>query len=118
MNQGPLNLRIRHVQNVVVLDLTGRLIMGDADTALRGAVHDLLDGGAKKLAINLADIKSIDSSTVGSLSSAWTTSKKAGAACKIYAVPTKVTLVLKISRLDTVLQVLEDEASVLTSFPA
>jgi anti-sigma B factor antagonist len=118
MNQGPLNLRIRRVQNVVILDLTGRLIMGDADTALRGAVHELLDGGAKKLAINLAEVKYIDSSGVGSLASAWTTSKKAGAVCKIYAVPKKVMLVLKISRLDTVLQVLEDEASVLTSFQA
>jgi anti-sigma B factor antagonist len=118
MDQGPLNLRIRHVQNVVILDLTGRLIMGDADMALRRTVHDLLDGGAKKLAINLAEIKYIDSSGVGSLASAWTTSKKAGATCRIYAVPKKVMLVLKISRLDSVLQVLEDEASVLTSYSA
>jgi anti-sigma B factor antagonist len=116
MNQGPLSLRIRNVRNVVILDLTGRLIMGDADMSLRSTVHDLLSGGAKSLAINLAEIKYIDSSGVGSLAAAWTTSKKAGAICRLYAVPKKVMLVLKISRLDSVLQVLEDEAAVLNSF--
>jgi anti-sigma B factor antagonist len=118
MNQGPLSLRIRHVENVVILDLTGRLIMGDADLSLRSTVHELLDGGAKNLALNLAEIKYIDSSGIGSLAAAWTTSKKAGANCRLYAIPKKVMLVLKISRLDTVLRVLEDEAAVLNSFPA
>jgi anti-sigma B factor antagonist len=118
MNQGPMSLRIRNVKNVVILDLTGRLIMGDADAALRTTVHEVLDGGAKNLAINLAEIKYIDSSGIGSLAAAWTTSKKAGAHCRLYAIPKKVMLVLKISRLDSVLQVLEDEAKVLESFPA
>jgi anti-sigma B factor antagonist len=118
MNQGPLSLRIRNVRNAVILDLTGRLIMGDAEMSLRSAVHELLDKGTKNLAINLAEIKYIDSSGIGSLAAAWTTSKKAGANCRLYAIPKKVMLVLKISRLDSVVQVLEDEASCLNSFSA
>jgi anti-sigma B factor antagonist len=118
MSQGALSLRIRNVKNVAILDLTGRLIMGEAEMSLRSAVHGLVDGGTKNLALNLAEVKYIDSSGIGSLASIWTTSKKAGANCKLYAVPKKVMLVLKISRLDTVVQVLEDEATVVSSFPA
>jgi anti-sigma B factor antagonist len=117
MTQGPMDLQIRNVRNVVILDLNGRLIMGEAEMSLRSAVHNLLDGGTKNLAINLSEVKYIDSSGIGSLAAAWTTSKKMGANCRLFAIPTKVRLMLKISRLDTVFQVLEDEASALNSFP-
>ncbi|MGE5327076.1 MAG: STAS domain-containing protein [Deltaproteobacteria bacterium] len=116
MAQGPLDLQIRNVRNVVIVDLDGRLIMGEAEMSLRAAVHSLLDGGTKNLALNLSEIKYIDSSGIGSLAAVWTTSKKAGANCRLFAIPTKVKLMLKISRLDTVFQVLEDEASALSSF--
>lgn len=116
MTQGPLDLQIRHVRNGVVLDLNGRLIMGEAEMSLRTAIHSLLDGGTKNLALNLSEIKYIDSSGIGSLAAVWTTSKKAGANCRLFAIPIKVKLMLKISRLDTVFQVLEDEASALSSF--
>ena len=116
MNQGPLDLQIRNVRNVVILDLNGRLIMGESEMSLRSAIHSLLDGGTKNLAINLAEIKYIDSSGIGSLAAAWTTSKKMGANCKLFAIPSKVRLMLKISRLDSVFQVLDDEASALNSF--
>ena len=85
-------------------------------TARKYAQRSLLEGGTKNLAINLADIKYIDSSGIGSLAAAWTTSKKMGANCRLFGIPTKVKLMLKISRLDTVFQVLEDEASALSSF--
>jgi anti-sigma B factor antagonist len=118
MNQGPLILRIRNIRNVAIIDLTGRLIMGDAEMSLRSTVHELLDGGTRNLAINLAEVKYIDSSGIGSLAAAWTTAKKAGANCRLYAIPKKVMLVLKISRLDSVVKILEDEASALKSFTA
>lgn len=116
--QSPLSLRVRKIRDVAILDLTGRLIMGDAELSLRSTVHELVDGGTKNLAINLAEIKYIDSSGIGSLAAAWTTSKKAGTNCRLYAIPKKVMLVLKISRLDSVVRILEDEASVLKSFAA
>jgi anti-anti-sigma factor len=116
MNEGALSLRTRHVKDVVILDLTGRLIMGESELCFRNAVHQLVDGGTKNLAFNLAEVKYIDSSGIGSLASVWTTSKKAGAVCRLYSVPKKVMLVLKISRLDTVLQIFEDEAGAVNSF--
>jgi anti-sigma B factor antagonist len=118
MASGPMTLQIRNVRNVVILDLDGRLIMGEAATTLRNAVHSLLEGGKKNLAINLADIKYIDSSGIGSLAAAWTTSRKMGANCKLFAIPKKVMLMFKISHLDTVFHILEDEATALNSFGA
>jgi anti-sigma B factor antagonist len=111
-----MTLQIRNVRNVVILDLDGRLIMGEAEMSLRSAVHSLLEGGKKNLAINLADIKYIDSSGIGSLAAAWTTSRKMGANCKLYAIPKKVMLMFKISHLDTVFHILEDETTALNSF--
>ena len=61
MNQGPMDLQIRNVRNVVILDLTGRLIMGEPERSLRSTVHNLLDTGSRNFAINLAEIKYIDS---------------------------------------------------------
>lgn len=118
MNQGPMDLQIRNVRNVVILDLTGRLIMGEPERSLRSTVHNLLDTGSRNFAINLAEIKYIDSCGIGSLAAIWTTSRKAGANCKLFAIPKKVLLMLKISHLDTVFQVLEDESAALNSFTA
>jgi anti-sigma B factor antagonist len=118
MNQGPMDLQVRNVRNVVILDLAGRLIMGEPEKSLRSTVHSLLETGSKNLAINLAEIKYIDSCGIGSLAAAWTTSRKAGANCKLFGIPKKVLLMLKISHLDTVFEALEDEAAALNSFTA
>jgi anti-sigma B factor antagonist len=118
MNQGPMDLQIRNVRNVVILDLAGRLIMGEPERSLRGTIHSLLESGNKNLAINLSEIKYIDSSGIGSLAAVWTTSQKAGANCKLFAIPQKVQLMFKISRLDTVFKILQDETSAVNSFPA
>ncbi len=118
MSQGAMSLQMRNVRDVVILDLGGRLIMGEAEMSLRKTVHGLLDGGKKNLAINLSEIKYIDSSGIGSLAAIWTTSRKAGAQCKLFGIPKKITLMFKISRLDTVFQIFEDEAGTLGSFSA
>jgi len=114
MSQGPLSVRIRNVGNVVVLELNGRMIMGDAERALRGTVRDLMESGSKTLAFNLSEVKYIDSSGIGCLAAAWTTANRMGARCRLFCVPNKVMLMLKMSRLDTIFEVLPDEASALT----
>ncbi len=118
MSQGAMSLQMRNVRDVVILDLGGRLIMGEAEQSLRKTVHTLLDGGKKNLALNLSEIKYIDSSGIGSLAAIWTTSRKSGASCRLFAIPKKITLMFKISRLDTVFQIYEDEAAALSSFSA
>ncbi len=118
MDQGPMSLHIRNVRNVAILDLDGRLIMGEPANSLRSAIHSLLESGGKNLAINLAEIKYIDSSGIGALAAAWTTSRKMGAQCKLFAIPNKLMLMFKISRLDTVFQIMEDEKAALNSFAA
>lgn len=116
MNQGTLSVRIRNVKDVTVIDLTGRLILGDSEQQLRGTIRDLLESGHKKVAVNLSEVSYIDSSGTGCLVSGWTSAHNLGAQFKMYAVPKKVQLVLKIARLDSVVEMYEDEASVMASF--
>lgn len=114
MTDGPLSVRIRTVGNVVVLDLTGRMIMGEAERALRATVRELVEAGKKNLAFNLSEVKYIDSSGIGCLTAAWISAHRKGARCRLFAVPSKVMLMLKISRLDSIFEVLPDEASALS----
>lgn len=116
MSQGPLTVRIRNVKDAVVFDLTGRLIMGEAESSLRAKVRDLLDAGTTKLAFNLSEIKYIDSSGIGCLAAAWTSANKRKARSRLFAVPSKVMLMLKISRLDSILEILADETSALSNW--
>ena len=116
MNQSPLSVRIRNVDDAVVFDLTGRLIMGEAESALRQKVRDILDSGTQKLAFNLSEIKYIDSSGIGCLAAAWTSANKHKAKSRLYAVPSKVMLMLKISRLDSILEIMSDETSALADW--
>ena len=111
-----LTIEVRNVRDVVVLDLAGRLIMGGGEKALRDTARRLVDGGNKNLAMNMSNVTYIDSSGVGALASAWTSASRIQAKCKLFAVPGKIRLMLKISRLDTVLEIFADEASALASF--
>lgn len=116
MSQGTLSVRVRKVKNVAVMDLTGRLILGDSELALRKTIRDLLEGGQKDLAVNLAEVTYIDSSGIGCLASAWMTCNKNGARFKLFAVPGRVRLMLKMARIDTMIEVFDDETSALSSF--
>jgi anti-sigma B factor antagonist len=116
MSQGSLSVRVRNVKNITVIDLTGRLILGDSERMLRSTIRDLLEGGQKNLAVNLAEVSYIDSSGIGCLASAWMTSNKNGARFKLFAIPSRVRLMLKMSRIDSMIEVFEDEASALSSF--
>jgi anti-sigma B factor antagonist len=116
MSQGTLSVRVRNVKTVAVLDLTGRLILGEGERMLRKTIRDLLEGGQKNLAVNLAEVSYIDSSGIGCLASAWMSANKDGAHLKLFAVPSRVRLMLKMSRIDSMIEVFDDETSALSSF--
>lgn len=114
MRGGPLSVRSRAIGNVTVLDLSGRMIMGEAEKALRATVRELIEAGNKNLAFNLSEVKYIDSSGIGCLAAASVSAHRNGVRCRLFAVPNKVMLMLRISRLDTILEILPDEASALS----
>ena len=78
-----LTIASREVDGVTVLDLSGRITLGEGSVQLRDAIRDLISKGSKSILLNLGDVNYIDSSGLGELVSAFTTSKNQGATLKL-----------------------------------
>ena len=99
-----------------LLDLSGRITLGEGSVQLRDAVRDLLSKGQKHILLNLGDVTYIDSSGIGELVSAFTTVKNQGGELKLLNLTRKVHDLLQITKLYTVFDVKDDEASAVASF--
>jgi anti-sigma B factor antagonist len=111
-----MKVATRQVDGVTILDLSGRITLGEGSVTLRDAVHDSLAKGSKHIVRNLADISYIDSSGIGELVSAYTSVKNAGGELKLLNLTRKVHDLLQITKLYTVFDVKDDEASAISSF--
>jgi anti-sigma B factor antagonist len=111
-----LNINQRQAGDVVILDLTGEVRIGDSATALRGAIRDLVPAGNKKILLNLAGVRYIDSSGIGELIANYTTVGRSGGQLKLLNLTDKVQDLLVITKLLTVFDVYENEAEALSSF--
>lgn len=111
-----MNVNVRQSGDVTILDLKGRITIGSGDVALRNAIHEVMNNGAKKVLINMADVSTIDSSGIGELVSAYTTATNRGAKLKLANLPAKVTDILTITQLITVFDVYDSEAEGVGSF--
>lgn len=108
-----MTIDVRQTENAAILNLKGALKMGESEQAFRDAVSELLEGGTKNLAVNLAGVTEMDSSGVGALMRAYTSTKRVGGKCRFFAAPKRIMQLLKMVRLDTVLELTDDEASAL-----
>ena len=106
----------RQVDGITILDLSGRITLGEGSVQLRDAVRDLLSKGSKNILLNLGDVNYIDSSGLGELVGAYTTAKNQGAALKLLNLTRKVKDVLQLTKLYTVFDIYDDEASAIASF--
>lgn len=106
----------RQVDGVTILDLSGRITLGEGSVQLRDAVRDLLSKGQKNILLNLGDVNYIDSSGIGELVSAYTTARNQGGELKLLNLTKKVHDLLQITKLYTVFDVKDDEASAIKSF--
>ena len=106
----------REIDGVTVMDLSGRITLGEGSVVLRDVVRDLLSKGKKKILANLADVNYIDSSGIGELVSAFTTVRNQGGELKLLNLTKKVHDLLQITKLYTVFDVRDDEASAIKSF--
>ncbi len=111
-----MKVSTRQVDGVVVMDLSGRITLGEGSVVLRDAVRDLLSKGNKKILANLADVNYIDSSGIGELVSAFTTVKNQGGELKLLNLTKKVHDLLQITKLYTVFDVKDNEAAAIKSF--
>ena len=106
----------REVDGVTILDLDGKITLGEGSGTLRDEVRDLVAKGSKKILLNLAEVSYIDSSGLGELVSAYTAVKNAGGDLKLENLTKKVSDLLVITKLATVFDVKDDEASAVASF--
>ena len=111
-----MKFNTRQNGDVTILDLSGRITIGSGEEALRNAMQEILNGGAKKVVINMAGVTMIDSSGIGELVSAYTTATDRGAKLKLANLPAKVSDILTITQLITVFDVFDSEAEAVQSF--
>jgi len=111
-----VNIRIRTKGNVSILDLNGPLKLGEPEQSFRQQVQDLLASGARNLAINLGGVPEMDSSGIGALVRTFTSVKQQGGKCRFFGAPKRVLQTLRMVRLDSVLELVEDEATALEGF--
>ena len=107
---------VRQVEGVIVVDLSGRIKLGEGSSVLRETVKDLLAKGHKKILLNLGDISYIDSSGIGELVSAFTSVRNQGGELKLLHLTKKVHDLLQITKLYTVFDIKDDETEAVRAF--
>ena len=111
-----LNIRERQAGDVTILDLEGKITIGEGSVSLRSAIRRLIEEGKKKILLNLAGVGYVDSSGIGELVSSDTTINREGGQLKLLKLTQKIKDLLTITKLLTVFDVYDDEAEALNSF--
>ena len=106
----------RQLGDVTIVDISGRIVLGEESAALRNLVSDLLSKQQNKILFNLRDVNYIDSSGLGHLVSAFTSVRKQGGELKLLHLTHKVHDLMQITRLYTVFHIMDDEAVAVKSF--
>jgi len=106
----------RQVGDVTILDLHGKILIGEGDDALRDAVTRLVDGGVTKLLLNLGDVPYVDSAGLGEIVRCYTTASRKGGSLKLINLTKKIQDLLSITKLLTVFEVYETEDEGVKSF--
>ncbi len=111
-----MTISTREVSHVTIVDIDGRIILGDELGQLRDTIRQLVAEGKKKIILNLAKVDYIDSSGVGELVGGYTTVRNAGGELKLLGLTQKVHDVLHVTKLYTVFDVKDDEFTAVKSF--
>jgi anti-sigma B factor antagonist len=111
-----LKISTRQVEDVTVVDIAGRIILGEETSALRKTVRELIAEGKKKIVLNLAQVHYIDSSGVGELVSSYTAVRHEGGELKLLNLTKKVHDLLQVTKLYTIFDIKDDEFMAVKSF--
>jgi anti-sigma B factor antagonist len=106
----------RQVDGVAVVDMSGRITLGEGSVVLRDTIRDLIGKGNKKILLNLGDVTYIDSSGIGELVSAFTAVRREGGELKLLNLTKKVHDLLQITKLYTVFDIKDDETAAIKAF--
>ena len=111
-----LDINTRQAGDVTILDLSGAVRMGEGAVSLRNSIRELVDQGNKKILLNLAGVKNIDSSGIGELIANYTTVSRDGGQLKLLNLTDKIQNLLVITKLLTVFDSFDNEPEALNSF--
>ena len=111
-----MKIEERALENVVVLDLKGKLTIGEGDELLKETIQKLMDQGHNKLLLNLEDVPYVDSAGLGEIVRTYTTVSRQGGSLKLVNLTKRITDLLAITKLLTVFDTFESEAEAVSSF--
>ena len=111
-----MTIQERVVGSVTVLDLNGRLLIGDGDTLLKDKIHSLVFQGRKQIILNMAGVPYVDSSGLGALVAAFVTGKNNGAQVKLVSLTKRLQDLMSIAKLLTVFDSYDSEEEAINSF--
>jgi len=111
-----MNIVERKVGDVTILDLHGKMLIGDGDDALREALTKVVDGGQTKVVLNLGDVPYVDSAGLGEIVRSYTTVTRKGGKLKLLHLTKKLEDLLSITKLLTVFETYDTEDEAVKSF--
>ena len=111
-----MDIKERVVDGVSVLDLSGKIVLGEGDGQVRERIKDLLSDGQRKILLNLGDVTYIDSAGLGALISSYTTTKREGGSLKLMNLTKRIQDLLAITKLITVFDTYDSETEAVDSF--
>jgi anti-sigma B factor antagonist len=113
-----MQIEERSVGGVVVLDIKGKITLGDGDQLLRDKINSLLHQGQKQILLNFAGVPYIDSAGLGEIVRTYTTVSRQGGSLKLLNLTKRITDLLSITKLLTVFDTFDSESEAVRSFSA
>jgi anti-sigma B factor antagonist len=113
-----MQIEERSVGDVVVLDLKGKITLGEGDELLKDKVNSLVNQGQRKIILNLAEVPYLDSAGLGEVVRAYTTVSRQGGSLKLLNLTKRITDLLSITKLLTVFETYDSENDAIRSFSA
>jgi anti-sigma B factor antagonist len=107
---------VRHVGDVAVVDISGRLTLGDGSGMIRNTIKDLVTAGERRILLNLKDVSYMDSAGLGEMVGAYATVSNMGGYIKLLNTQGKIKDLLQVTKLYTVFATFDDEAQAVRSF--
>jgi anti-sigma B factor antagonist len=111
-----LTAKVRQIGDVAVVDLHGKITLGESTGVLRDELKSLMAQGTKNIVLNMAGVSYVDSAGLGELVGAYTTATNQGGAVKLLHLQSKMKDLMQITKLHTIFPSYEDEQDALKSF--
>jgi anti-sigma B factor antagonist len=111
-----MKFSVRNIKDIVVIDIDGKVVLGDGDVEIKQTVDDLLQKGNKKILLNLAKVPYLDSAGLGEIIRCFTSLRKSGGHFKLLSPNQRIIDLLNITKLLNVFDCYDSESSAIKSF--